>query len=139
MNIEKQIADQVRELPDKQLADMALKLGFSLKLSKPNGESKGARKPSAPRKPKPTPAVEGLGVTETELVLAKVQQAAQKKLGVSTAELVEQMKLPKSHVVRAIKKLIEDGQVFKGGDKRFTRYADTQTLADDAAIACKGG
>jgi len=133
MNIEEQIANQVRQLPDKQLAEMALQAGFTVKLGKPL-----AAVPQLRSKKAATTIEEALAHPKHN-VLAALQNAGKDGRGFGTADLVTATGLTQAAVLKGIKAGIEDGSIFKGGDKRFTRYGDTQKIADDASVSARGG
>jgi uncharacterized protein with PhoU and TrkA domain len=158
MSIEKQIADQVRQLPDKTLLEMALAHGFSLALKKPNGAapkatsifsvtgakkvekaaknvaavaSQAAKPPRKAKTAEPNP--------DAGLVLTKLNGATVDSRGLSSGELAQIVGIEKGKVSRILKRLVAEGKAFKGGDRRFARYATTQKLADDASLAARAG
>lgn len=143
MNIEQQIANQVRQLSDKQLAELAVQAGFSLVLQKPKAAPAPAQgngqQQAKPRAPKTTaPSADGVDHPKWN-VLARLQEVGKAGLGMGTAELMAKTGLTKLGVVKGVKAALADGTVFKGGDKRFARYGVTQKIADDASIAARGG
>jgi len=138
MNIEEQIANQVRQLPDKQLAEMALQAGFTVNLVRAKPIPRSVVVPQLRSKKAATTIEEALAHPKHN-VLAALQNAGKDGRGFGTADLVTATGLTQAAVLKGIKAGIEDGSIFKGGDKRFTRYGDTQKIADDASVSARGG
>jgi CRP-like cAMP-binding protein len=66
-------------------------------------------------------------------VLKIIQEGAK-----STRDICDKSSLTRPEVSRAIGKLKDDGEVFQGGERKFTRYGTTQVGADKAAADAQG-
>lgn len=156
MNIEKQLADAVRNLNDKKLAELALKMGFSLSIKPPakaakkasNGAAKHIERveKKARRKKRANSSAKSVKVPKAEQkkwaftkqwgsVLAELQKSGS---GLSSGEIAAKTKLEKPVVVKALKYLEAEKKIHRAGERRFTRYGITKKAATDASVAAGG-
>ena len=163
MNIEKQVAEQVRKLSDAELAQLALNAGFKILLApKANGMTNGSngkvkhsiRASGAQKVVKAIEAVEVKAAkvaraasgkkaakdatADTKHPMWAVLACLQKKDGMAISQLAANTNLTRAQAQKGLKVLLREGKAFKAGERRFTRYADTKKKAADASIAARG-
>jgi len=152
MNIEKQVAEQVRKLSDEELAQLALNAGFKILLSnktngkaKTNGNGKATASPPAAPAKQPRKATKKAAEQPAKAATADsthpmwaVLACLQKKNGMAISQLVANTNLTRAQAQKGLKVLLKEGKAFKAGERRFTRYSDTKKKATDASIAARG-
>lgn len=70
---------------------------------------------------------------ESEAKAAKFVELVKKRPGIAAGEITKELRITRSQFIRLSAKVRESGRVFRGGDRRFARYATTQAAADAAA------
>ena len=130
MSIQSELADLIRSKPDAEL--LALVVGSAPQEKTP------ARVPGQMVKKENGRAKTLAREAVFEQQVAAVMATVQSNKGVGGTAIAEATSLPRSHVMRALTHLREQGQVFQGGERKFARYATSQEAADDASIAARG-
>ena len=102
----------------------------------------GARKPGRPAgsKNKPKAAVAGADAPandEEDGTMLDIELFVRKSAGVATSEIAEKYGIEKDKAASILKKLVLSGRIFRGGEKRFSRYAGTEDAANEASLAAR--
>lgn len=73
-----------------------------------------------------------------EALTKKIVSYVKKRKGVSVSQVSNQVQADKTKVASILKSLVEKGEIARGGERRFCRYAETKEIAENASLAARG-
>jgi ribosomal protein S25 len=103
------------------------------------GAKKRGRPAGSKNKPKTDDpaAADAPANDEEDGMMLDIELFVRRSNGVATSEVAEKYNIEKDKAANILKKLVIAGRIFRGGEKRFSRYAKDETTANEASLAAR--